>query len=287
MSTSNKSLSRGLDSLLNPQQPRGLYRSGVGSIPMAALRRSNTQPRTQFKKESLDELAASIKTKGVIQPILVRPVANFPHQFEVVAGDRRWQAAQIAGLAEIPAIVRELSDQEAIAVALIENIQREELTPTEEARAFGRLIGEFSLTHQEVADAVGRSRVAVTNLLRLLDLPAEVIALIDAQSLSMGHARALLGLEEASARVELAQLVVERNLSVRETERRVRSAQQAKAGAPKASAKPIISEVARTPKVRVRLHQRPSGAGKMIVEFKDESARDELLQAITGALKER
>jgi ParB family transcriptional regulator, chromosome partitioning protein len=286
MSTTNKSLSRGLDSLLNPQQPRGLYRSGVGSIPMAAIRRGHAQPRTQFKQEPLQELAASIKTKGVIQPILVRPVPNFPHQFEVVAGDRRWQAAQMAGLTEIPAIVRELTDQEAIAVALIENIQREELTPTEEARAFGRLIGEFSLTHQEVAEAVGRSRVAVTNLLRLLDLPAEVIALIDAEALSMGHARALLGLEEASARIELAQLVVERQLSVRETEKRVRKAQQAKLGPAKPSVTPVISEVARTPKVRVRLHQRPSGAGKMIVEFKDESARDELLKAITAALKQ-
>src|ERR1700722_1926883 len=248
MSVQGKSLNRGLDSLLNPQ-PRGLYRSGVGSMPIAAIRRGSMQPRTQFRPEALEELAASIKAKGVIQPILVRPVPGFPHQFEIVAGDRRWQAAQLAGLTEIPAVVRELSDQEAIAVALIENIQREELTPTEEARALGRLIGEFSLTHQEVAEAVGRSRAAVSNLLRLLDLPGEVIALIDAQSLSMGHARALLGLEEDTARSSLAQLVVERQLSVRETERRVRKAQhRPAAAAPKPSDLSVVSEVVRSKK---------------------------------------
>ena len=135
MSVQGKSLSRGLDSLLNPQGPRGLYRSGVGSIPVAAIRRGSMQPRTHFRQEALEELAASIRSKGVIQPILVRPVPGFPHQFEVVAGDRRWQAAQLAGLTEIPAIVRELSDPEALALALVENIQREEPTPTEEARA--------------------------------------------------------------------------------------------------------------------------------------------------------
>jgi ParB family transcriptional regulator, chromosome partitioning protein len=286
MSTPTKSLSRGLDSLLNPQA-RGLYRSGVGSIPMAAIRRGGAQPRTQFKQEALEELAASIKTKGVIQPIVVRPVPNFPHQFELVAGDRRWQAAQLAGLTEIPAVVRELSDQEAIAVALIENIQREELTPTEEARSFGRLIGEFSLTHQQVAEAVGRSRAAVTNHLRLLELPAEVIALIDHQSISMGHARALLGLEAEAARVDLAKLVVERGLSVRETERRVRKAQLAQAPGAKRREPPVVSEVARTAKVRVKLHQRAGGSGRLILDFKDATARDGLLGAITAALEER
>jgi ParB family transcriptional regulator, chromosome partitioning protein len=284
MSAPTKSLNRGLDSLLNPQA-RGLYRSGVGSIPMAAIRRGSAQPRTQFKKEALEDLAASIKAKGVIQPILVRPVPNFLHQFEVVAGDRRWQAAQLAGLTEIPAVVRELSDQEAIAVALIENIQREELTPTEEARSLGRLIGEFSLTHQQVAEAVGRSRVTVTNLLRLLELPPEVIALIDGQSISMGHARALLGLEDKDARVGLAKLVVERGLSVRETEKRVRKAQLAQAPEAKVREPPIVSEVARTAKVRVKLHQRAGGSGRLVLDFKDAAARDGLLEAITAVLK--
>lgn len=223
----------------------------------------------------------------MIQPILVRPVPGFPHQFEVVAGDRRWQAAQLAGITEIPAIVRELSDQEAIALALIENIQREELSATEEARALGRLVGEFSLTHQQAAEAVGRSRASVTNLMRLLELPAPVIALIDGQSLGMGHARALLGLGDDPARIELANLVVERNLSVRETEIRVRRAQQPKIQS--AVARPelsVVSEVVRTGKARVQLHQRPTGAGKLIVEFSDAITRDGLLRAIAAALQD-
>ncbi len=287
MSASGKSLSRGLDSLLNPRSSRSLYRSGVGSIPLAAIRRGSTQPRTHFRQDTLEELAASIRAKGVIQPILVRPVPGFPHQFEVVAGDRRWQAAQLAGITEIPAIVRELSDQEAIALALIENIQREELSATEEARALGRLVGEFSLTHQQAAEAVGRSRASVTNLMRLLELPAPVIALIDGQSLGMGHARALLGLGDDPARIELANLVVERNLSVRETEIRVRRAQQPKIQS--AVARPelsVVSEVVRTGKARVQLHQRPTGAGKLIVEFSDAITRDGLLRAIAAALQD-
>jgi ParB family chromosome partitioning protein len=282
MSVQGKSLSRGLESLLNPQQPRGLYRSGVGSIPLAAIRRGSMQPRTQFRQEALEELAASIKAKGVIQPILVRPVPGFPHQFEVVAGDRRWQAAQLAGHTEIPAIVRELTDPEALALALVENIQREELTPTEEARALGRLIDEFSLTHQQVAEAVGRSRVAVTNLIRLLELPKPVIELIDGQSITMGHARALLGLGEESARVEMAKLVVERHLSVRETETRVRKAQQPPTR--REAEVSVVSEIARTGHARVQLHQRPSGAGKLVVDFADDATRDALLRAVAAAL---
>jgi ParB family chromosome partitioning protein len=279
MSVQGKSLNRGLDSLLNPQ-PRGLYRSGVGSMPIAAIRRGSMQPRTQFRPEALEELAASIKAKGIIQPILVRPVPGFPHQFEVVAGDRRWQAAQMAGLTEIPAIVRELSDQEALALALVENIQREELTPTEEARALGRLIHEFSLTHQQVAEAVGRSRVAVTNLMRLLELPQPVIELVDGQSISMGHARALLGLGNESARVEMAQLVVERQLSVRETEMRVRRAQRPA----REAAVSVVSEVVRTANARVQIQQRPGGAGRLVIDFADDATRDALLRAVAAAL---
>jgi len=282
MRVQGKSLSRGLESLLNPQHPRGLYRSGVGSIPLAAIRRGSMQPRTQFRQEALEELAASIKAKGVIQPILVRPVPGFPHQFEVVAGDRRWQAAQLAGHTEIPAIVRELSDPEALALALVENIQREELTPTEEARALARLIDEFSLTHQQVAEAVGRSRVAVTNLMRLLELPTPVIELIDGQAITMGHARALLGLGEETARVEMAKLVVERHLSVRETETRVRKAQRPPAR--REMEVSVVSEIARTDNARVQLHQRPSGAGKLVVEFTDDATRDALLRAVAAAL---
>jgi len=287
MTTPTKGLGRGLDSLLGGQ-PRSLYRSGVGAIPITAIRHGNTQPRLRIRKDQLEELAASIKANGVIQPIVVRPVPGFPHQFEIVAGERRWQAAQLAGLTEIPAVIRELSDQEAVAVALIENIQREELTPAEEARALGRLVEEFSLTHEQAATAVGRSRAAVTNLIRLLDLPPEIIAMIDAQSIAMGHARALLGLSDNAERVALAKLIVEHKLSVRETESRVRRAQKGEesAGSSPARQPSMVSEVMRTPNVRVQLHQRPSGAGKLIIEFTDDVARDALLQGIKSTISE-
>ena len=178
-------------------------------------------------------------------------------------------------------IVRELSDSQAVAVALIENIQREELTPAEEARALQRLIGEFSLTHGEVAEAVGRSRAAVSNLIRLLDLPAEVVALIDSKALSMGHARALLGLEDDAERVRLGALVAERGYSVRETENLVRKALKGEGSAArKAPELSVVSEVLRTKSVRVELQQKASGAGKLIVEFADPEATDAIVAAI-------
>jgi len=237
-------------------------------------------------------LAASIKANGVIQPIVVRPiktsVAGAP-QYEIVAGERRWQAAKLAGLADIPTIVRELSDGQAVAVALIENIQREDLTPAEEARALKRLVEEFALTHTEVADSVGRSRAAVSNLIRLLDLPAEVVALIDAKRLGMGHARALLGLEDDAARVRLATLVAGRGLSVRETENLVRKALNGEGGAPSAQAPEltVVSEVLRTQAVHVQLQQKASGKGKLIVEFGDSETRDAILEAIRGVVDSR
>jgi ParB family transcriptional regulator, chromosome partitioning protein len=243
------------------------------------------QPRREILKESLDELAASIKENGVIQPIIVRKVpagSVGAARYEIVAGERRWQAAKLAGLTDIPTIVRELSDKESVAVALIENIQREELTAAEEARALKRLIGEFSLTHQEVATAVGRSRAAVSNLVRLLDLPEFVVDLIDSKALSMGHARALLGLEEASDQERVAKLIVARGLSVRETEVLVRKALKGENPAP--ARKPlelmVVSDVLRTRSVHVQLQQKKSGAGKIVAEFADPEARDALLELI-------
>jgi ParB family chromosome partitioning protein len=278
--TAPSELSPGLQAFLG-SPPRKLYRPGIGSIPLRAIRGGNLGTRSQTGPEGLEELAASIKSKGVIQPIIVRPVLGFPHQFEVVAGERRWQAAQLAGLTQIPAIIRELTDQDAIAVSLIENVQREELTSAEEARALRRLIEEFGLTHEQVAEAIGRSRVAVTNLLRLLDLPPQVTTLIETQAISMGHARALLGLEDDEERVRLAQMVAERHLSVRETESRVRKAQagegRALARAPDLS---VISEVMRAPGLRVELQQRANGQGRITVEFDTPAIRDAALAAL-------
>jgi ParB family chromosome partitioning protein len=179
-----------------------------------------------MRAESLAELAESIRAQGVVQPIVVRPIgepdAQGVRRYEIIAGERRWRAAQQAGLTDIPAIVRQIPDEAAIAMALIENIQRENLNPLEEGRALQRLIAEFGLTHQQAADAVGRSRAAVSNLLRLLELPEEVCQQLERRELEMGHARALLGLPQRRQQTEVALLVARKGLSVRETESLVR-----------------------------------------------------------------
>jgi ParB family chromosome partitioning protein len=191
-------------------------------LPIEQIVRSRYQPRMSIPQDSLQELADSIRIQGVVQPIVVRSTVE--NRYELIAGERRWRAAQLAGLAEIPAMIREVSDQAALAIALIENIQREELNPLEEAQALKRLVDSFTMTHQEVAEAIGRSRTAVTNLLRLLDLCDEVRSLIQERQLEMGHARALLPLSPLQQR-EAAQQVILRGLSVRETEALVRRLQ--------------------------------------------------------------
>jgi len=290
MAHESRGLGRGLGALLGSELRVSPSRGG-GTLPIALMQPGAFQPRREIHREPLEELAASIKANGVIQPIVVRPLKSSvagAAQYEIVAGERRWQAATLAGLADIPTIVRELSDSQAVAVALIENIQREELTPAEEARALKRLVEEFSLTHSQAADAVGRSRAAVSNLLRLLDLPAAVVALIDAKRISMGHARALLGLEDDAARVRLGMLVAERGLSVRETENRVRKALKGEGGsaAPKPPELTVVSEVLRTRSVHVTLQQKPAGKGKLIVEFADAKSRDAIVEAIKKAAGE-
>ncbi len=189
-------------------------------LPVDVVQRGKYQPRIDMKQEALEELANSIRAQGVVQPIVVRAVSDT--KFEIIAGERRWRASQMAGLQDIPAVVRDVPDETAIAVALIENIQREDLNPVEEANALQRLIEEFSLTHQEAAEAVGRSRTSVTNLLRLLDLHEHVKVMLAQGELEMGHARALLSLTEKEQR-QIANKVVKRGLTVRETERLVRS----------------------------------------------------------------
>ena len=203
------------------------------SLPVDLLQRGRYQPRTDLRQEALEELAISIRSQGVIQPIVVRPLAapldGGPQRYEIIAGERRWRAAQIAGLAAVPAIIRRVPDESAIAMALIENIQRENLNPLEEARALDRLIAEFGVTHQQAADAVGRSRAAVSNLLRLLELAPEVAALVEKRQLEMGHARALLALTSRRQQVEAGSRVAREGLSVRETEALVRQLLQAAA----------------------------------------------------------
>ena len=225
MTAKKRGLGRGLDALLGGTQavaptPQGAAPEGdLRKLPVDLVRRGKYQPRVDMHPESLEDLASSIKAQGVVQPIVVKPTGT--GSYEIIAGERRWRAAQLAGLQEIPAVVRDVSDQAAMAMALIENIQRENLNPMEEANALQRLIQEFQLTHQEVAGAVGRSRAAVSNLLRLLELNDDVKGLVEQRQLEMGHARALLALKD-SAQSAAARNVVEKGLSVRETERLVK-----------------------------------------------------------------
>ena len=216
-----KGLGRGLDALLggdNDAPAAAATGDAVNTLPVTALQPGKYQPRTHMDQEALNALAASIKVQGIMQPILVRPVGDGKH--EIIAGERRWRAARIAGLSSVPVLVRNVPDQQALAVALIENIQREDLNALEEASGIDRLIREFSLTHQAVADAVGKSRTTVTNLLRLLDLPPPVRDLLAQGQLEMGHARALLVLP-ADQQIALAREAAAEGWSVREVERRV------------------------------------------------------------------
>jgi ParB family transcriptional regulator, chromosome partitioning protein len=285
MAAPTKGLGRGLQSLLGADPTVSPSRGG-GTLPISLMQAGAFQPRREIHQQPLEELAASIKANGVIQAIVVRPLAggSGTARYEIVAGERRWQAAKLAGLADIPVIVRPLSDKEAVAVSLIENIQREELTSAEEARALKRLIEEFSLTHQEVAESVGRSRAAVSNLIRLLDLPASVVDLIDSKAISMGHARALLGLKDDDGRVRLAQLVAERGLSVRETENLVRKDSQREGGRPgDKTALPPMTQVLKTKTVHVQLKQKASGAARIVIDVADAKSRDAIVEAIKAA----
>ncbi|MDP6182245.1 MAG: ParB/RepB/Spo0J family partition protein [Gammaproteobacteria bacterium] len=246
MATKKRALGRGLDALLGMGAEQTVEEERRGdrlqSIPVDLIRRGRFQPRLDIKAEALQELAASIKSQGIVQPIVVRLIEG-PNRYEIVAGERRWRAAQIAGLHEIPAIVRDLSDQVAASVALIENIQREQLNALEEAQALHRLIHEFGMTHQDVADAVGRSRATVSNLLRLLELHTEVKKMLEAGELEMGHARALAGLP-ATTQAQAAAKIIAAGMSVRQAEKLVKDLRSPKKP-PQESPKPVDPDVRR------------------------------------------
>ena len=229
MTTRKKSvLGRNLSSMLSQttlQQVEKDHRDELRNLPLDVIQPGRFQPRSVFDEEKLAELADSIRAQGVVQPVVVRPVGD--DQFELIAGERRWRAAQLADIDSIPAVVRDVPDEASLAMSLIENIQREDLNPLEEATALRRLIDDFQMTHQEAADAVGRSRAAVSNLLRLLELMQEVKDMIDMRLIEMGHARALLSLDD-DLQVQAAREVVHKRLSVRDTENLVRRLQQAK-----------------------------------------------------------
>jgi ParB family chromosome partitioning protein len=276
-----KGLGRGLDALLSGSTETA-SRESLQTIALDRIRPSKYQPRSRMDEASLDELAASIKAQGVMQPILVRPVdAN---RFEIIAGERRWLAARRAGLAEVPALVREVPDQAALALALIENIQREDLNPLEEAQGIKRLIDEFGLTHEAAGEAVGRSRSAVTNLLRLTQLAKPVQDYLLSGELDMGHARALLGLPAAQQAAAAAK-VVALGMSVRDTERMMQAAQHP---APKKKrrlrAKSADADLARLENelsdalgTSVRIETRRDGAGRIVVAYSSLDQLDGIL----------
>ena len=260
-------------------QPGAAQAAGdrIASLPLDLLQRGKYQPRTDMRPESLQELADSIKAQGLVQPILVRPLPGRnpgeSQRYEIIAGERRWRAAQMAGLADISVVIRDVPDEAALAMALIENIQREDLNPLEEARALARLIEEFGLTHQAAAEAVGRSRAAVSNLLRLNELADEVKELLEQRRLEMGHARALLSLTARRQQIEVAGLVAKKSLSVRDTEalvRRLLSPQKA-GDAAKASPDPDIRrlelELADKLGAKVAFQHAATGKGKLVVSY--------------------
>jgi ParB family chromosome partitioning protein len=299
-----KGLGRGLDALLGSaakkQQAAGSAEAGIQAsdtggavvaaisegplreIPVEFLQRGRYQPRRDFAEDKLAELAESIKAQGLMQPIVVRPVGE--KRYEIIAGERRWRAAQLAGMEKVPCIIKDVADDAALAMSLIENIQREDLSPMEEAIALNRLQEEFSLTHQEVADAVGKSRATVTNLLRLLALASDARTLLERGDLEMGHARAILALDTKD-QGDLARQVVARGLSVRQTEalvRKIQSEQQAAGTSAPSRLDPDIrrlqDEISEKTGAPVQLQHTARGKGKLVINYNSLDELDGILR---------
>ncbi|NEX21358.1 ParB/RepB/Spo0J family partition protein [Thiorhodococcus mannitoliphagus] len=302
-SAKKKGLGRGLDALLGAARtppvavlssPQGDAAanpaSQVAHLPLEHIQRGRYQPRRDFDADAMRELADSIMAQGVIQPVVVRPLSEPSEggaRYELIAGERRWRACQQAGVAEIPVVIRDVDEQAALAIGLIENIQRADLNPLEEASALARLISEFGLTHQQIAEAVGKSRTMVTNLLRLLELEADVKALVEQSQLEMGHARALLGLKGV-AQSQAAKQVVTAGLSVRETERLVKRLQQAEEDSAESAPPPGLDPNIRrlqldlTDKLgaQVQIQHGTRGSGKLVIAYNTLDELDGILSHI-------
>jgi ParB family chromosome partitioning protein len=278
MSVKKRGLGRGLDALLGEQSPSSLSaesQSGSGEalrhIAITQLDHNPFQPRRRIDPNAIEELAASIRANGILQPLVVRRSAD--GRYQILAGERRWRAAQQCGLGEVPALVRDVNDQQMLELALIENLQREELNAVEEARAYRQLVEQFEMTQEQVADRVGKSRVAVTNALRLLKLPDQLLTWIEEGQLSAGHARALLALDSGDAQTALAREAMRRGLSVRELERRVRHA--VKPPRARGTAEPDLTAQARELEQRLtahlgllsKIHPSSNAAGKIEVYY--------------------
>lgn len=284
MTIKKRGLGRGLDALLAPKAtpaqvdgdaPSGASSSeiqGLTYLPVDWLSKGKFQPRRDMNPSQLDELATSIRNQGIMQPIVVRPIAE--QRYEIIAGERRWRAAKIAGLDKVPVIIRHVEDSDAVVLALIENIQREDLNPVEEAMALQRLVEEFNLTQQQVADTVGKSRSAVANILRLLNLTPDVRRLLEHGDIEMGHARALLALD-AEVQAQAASTVITKSLSVRETEKLVKSYQAPKSDKKDEITLPDFSAQATriSEKINSNVKIQPSakGKGKLVIEYRDQA----------------
>ena len=290
MAVKKTGLGRGYNALLGENlkaasAPADPIREALTHLAVSRLQPGRYQPRRDMKEDKLAELADSIRAQGVIQPIVVREIDG--GRFEIIAGERRWRAAQLAELREVPVVVREVDDRAVIAMALIENIQREDLNPLEEATSLQRLIDEFELTHQQAAEAVGRSRAAVSNLLRLLELPEAIRKLLEAGRLEMGHARALLTLP-ANLAIALATLAADEQLSVREVERRAQQAgkqgtaagKNGKAGRSNADIESLEREIAGHLGAKVQLSHGKNGSGKLVIHYHGLDALDGILEKL-------
>ena len=297
-----RGLSKGLDALLSNAMPpresvsiaddenqavqeslRAARDGELRRLPVHLLERGRYQPRRDMSPDALNELAESIKAQGVMQPIVVRPISDT--RYEIIAGERRWRAAQMAGLEVIPAVVRDVPDEAAIAMALIENIQREDLNPMEEALALSRLKDEFQLTHQQVADAVGKSRAMVTNLLRLISLEDEVKKLLEHGDLEMGHARALLALQ-GDKQIAAGRTVVAKGLSVRQTEALVRDYEKQQPEEPRVieredpNVRKLLNDLSDKLGAPVQLKQEKGGKGKLVISYSSLDELDGILSHI-------
>jgi ParB family chromosome partitioning protein len=298
-----RGLGRGLEALLGPakaaEAPAAVADAQPGdvlrSLPIDALVAGRYQPRQHWDEAKLAELAESIKAQGVIQPIVVREIARDAGgeaTYEIIAGERRWRASKLAGLLEVPAVIREVDDRTVVAMALIENIQREDLNPLEEANALQRLIDEFDLTHAQAAEAVGRSRAAVSNLLRLLELPPEIRTLVETRAIEMGHARALLALAPQAA-IALGRQAAEHGWSVREVEHRVQQlvagqvtpvrgkVRTAKPG-PQADIASLERELSESLNTRVNVLHGRGGKGRLVIHYTDLDSLDGVLEKLRG-----
>ena len=295
MTPRKKRLGRGLDALLSRPSADTPSVSGttpgdaLKEIPLELLQRGQYQPRVDMRQDTLENLADSIRAQGVVQPIVARPLASTggEQKYEIVAGERRWRAAQLAGLESIPAVIRVVADEAAIAMALIENIQRENLNPLEEARALDRLIREFDLTHAEAAEAVGRSRASVSNLLRLQELSDKVKPMLESRQLEMGHARALLAISNPVQQLDAARQVAKNGWSVRETERLVKRMLDNSGTASAKKPAPVNSDIRRLEMdvsqklgAKVSVEHTKKGSGKLVISYNSLDELDGILKHI-------